>query len=196
MEFKRVSKIIYRIEPKPEGGFIARAADPSVEPLEAPTREELQQKIKARAFGEFAVLFPGLKLSQGSKQIVLEANLGRQPGKSFTLQGNANDSSAAEQAQSVKEIAGIIAKNFPEISKALTSPDAQAGNSTLKNALLSTGLPVNRTELKNEPFSGLNVGAANSPITPESSSSWKIFLFLLALAVPALFALAFLLRHH
>jgi hypothetical protein len=43
MELKRlISHFTYRIEPKPGGGFIAHPADPSVAPLEAPTREELQ----------------------------------------------------------------------------------------------------------------------------------------------------------
>src|SRR5205807_9887900 len=41
MEIKRlITHFTYRIEPKPEGGFIAHAADPSVPPLEASTREE------------------------------------------------------------------------------------------------------------------------------------------------------------
>src|SRR5438034_7388212 len=48
MVLKRIiTKFIYRIEPKPEGGFIAHASDPSIPPLEAPTRLELQQKIQA-----------------------------------------------------------------------------------------------------------------------------------------------------
>jgi len=48
MELKRlITHFTYRIEPKPEGGFVARASDPTLTPLEAPTREELQQKIQA-----------------------------------------------------------------------------------------------------------------------------------------------------
>ena len=40
MELKRlITHFTYRIEPKPEGGFIAHATDPTVPPLEAPTRE-------------------------------------------------------------------------------------------------------------------------------------------------------------
>jgi hypothetical protein len=47
MDLKRLlTQVVYKIETKPEGGFIARATDPTVPALEAPTREELQQKIQ------------------------------------------------------------------------------------------------------------------------------------------------------
>jgi len=49
---KTVTKIIYRIEPNPEGGFIARPSgqpgDPAMEPIVGATREEVQQKIEAK----------------------------------------------------------------------------------------------------------------------------------------------------
>ena len=46
MEIKTsTTKFRYRIEPKPGGGFIARAEEGSAENLEGVTREELQQKI-------------------------------------------------------------------------------------------------------------------------------------------------------
>src|SRR5438309_7914798 len=63
MELKRlISHFTYRIEPKPGGGFIAHPADPSVAPLEAPTREELQKKIQENILGGLSAQFPGLKL--------------------------------------------------------------------------------------------------------------------------------------
>ena len=63
MELKRlITHFTYRIEPKPEGGFIAHATDPTVPPLEAPTREELQRKIQANIAAGLASEFPGLKL--------------------------------------------------------------------------------------------------------------------------------------
>ncbi len=43
-----VTKFVYRIEPDPAGGFIARPSDPSLEPIEGATREEVQQKIQAK----------------------------------------------------------------------------------------------------------------------------------------------------
>lgn len=42
-----VANLNYKIEPKPEGGFIARSNDPSVQPVEGATHEEVQQKIDA-----------------------------------------------------------------------------------------------------------------------------------------------------
>ena len=54
MEIKNTStKFLYRIEPKPDGGFIARpsgdSADGSaMEPIEGATSEEVQQKIQAK----------------------------------------------------------------------------------------------------------------------------------------------------
>src|ERR1700757_3512804 len=70
MELKRlVNQFTSRIDPKPEGGFIAHASDPSVPPLEAPTREELQQKIQQNIFSALSAEFPGLKLpSTGSER--------------------------------------------------------------------------------------------------------------------------------
>ena len=43
-----VTNLVYRIEPNPAGGFIARASDPSLQPIEGATREEVQQKIQAK----------------------------------------------------------------------------------------------------------------------------------------------------
>lgn len=46
MDSKTITtKFRYRIEPKPEGGFIARAEGGSGENIEGATREEVQQKI-------------------------------------------------------------------------------------------------------------------------------------------------------
>ena len=45
---KVVSKFAYTIKPKPGGGFIAHSSDPSMEPIEGATEEEVQQKILAK----------------------------------------------------------------------------------------------------------------------------------------------------
>ena len=42
------SKFSYRVEQKPEGGFIAHPSDDKLETLEAPTREELIKKIQEK----------------------------------------------------------------------------------------------------------------------------------------------------
>ena len=191
MELKHLTKIIYRIEPKPEGGgFIARAADPAVPPIEAPTREELQQKIQAEIFGKLAAEFPGLKLSLGNRQPKLD---------------------------DAKELAGLIAENFPEISQALAARGADAKtfgsldqqkdviaavgspklSLNIKRTLLPTGLtPAAAEDVKSaEAAVAMNVpnAASNAPITPEAGSGWKILGFLLFLLI---FALVYSLRHH
>ena len=45
---RKFSRTIYRIEPKPEGGFIAHCDDPAVPAIEGATKEEVQQQIMAR----------------------------------------------------------------------------------------------------------------------------------------------------
>ena len=68
MEIKTViSKYVYRVEPKPDGSFIARASDPSMPVLEAPTRTELQQKIKSTVLAGLKADFPGLNLPAASE---------------------------------------------------------------------------------------------------------------------------------
>ena len=43
-----VTKFTYRIEEKPDGGFVARADDSALETLEGVSREELQKKIQEK----------------------------------------------------------------------------------------------------------------------------------------------------
>jgi hypothetical protein len=49
MEIKKTKvHLAYKIEEKPEGGFIARSDDPNVEPIEGATKVELFQKMRAK----------------------------------------------------------------------------------------------------------------------------------------------------
>jgi len=45
---KIISKFSYVTKPKPGGGFIAYSSDPTMEPIEGATEEEVQQKILAQ----------------------------------------------------------------------------------------------------------------------------------------------------
>jgi hypothetical protein len=86
MEIKRLAaKYVYRIEPKPEGGFIARASDPNVPPIEAATREELQQKIQSTVLAGLGRDFPGLKLPAGSGEMKFSFHVEKQPDGSFDI---------------------------------------------------------------------------------------------------------------
>lgn len=68
MEFKRLfSQFTYHIEANPGGGFVARASDPTLPPLEAPTQMELRQKIQDSINAALATQFPGLKLASNNR---------------------------------------------------------------------------------------------------------------------------------
>jgi len=67
VELKRlISHFTYRIEPKPEGGFIAHGSDPGVPGIEAATRGELQQKIQSSIAVALGTEFPGLKIKKST----------------------------------------------------------------------------------------------------------------------------------
>src|SRR6266478_9672244 len=86
-DLKRIiSTFTYRIESNPEGGFIAHATDPSLPPLEATTREELQQKIQANIAAAVEAELPGLKLPLENKEVTFAFHIEHQPGGGFVLQ--------------------------------------------------------------------------------------------------------------
>ncbi len=86
MELKRlITHFTYRIEPKPEGGFIAHATDPTVPPLEAPTREELQRKIQANIAAGLTSEFPGLKLPLENQELKFAFHIELMPGGGFAI---------------------------------------------------------------------------------------------------------------
>jgi len=86
MELKHlISRFVYRIEPKPEGGFIARASDPTAPALEAPTREELQQKIQQTILSGLASEFPNLKLPANGTRTEFAFHVEHGPDGSFSI---------------------------------------------------------------------------------------------------------------
>lgn len=128
MELKRlISQFTYRIEPKPEGGFIAHASDPAVPPLEAATRQELQQKIQANIAAALAAEFPGLKLPAQAGQVNFAFHVERKPGGGFSIQSadpNAPPIEGAthEEIESpfAEKLINFVGKHFaPELSEAL-----------------------------------------------------------------------------
>lgn len=135
MEIKHLAqKFVYRIEPKPEGGFIARATDPTVPPLEAPTREELQQKIQAKLLAALGESFPGLKLSDlPNKQVKWEIHIDRKPGTSFNIYSDQQGSPTIQPATQeniehfAEELLGFVDKHFPDLSQALAAQVAGQG---------------------------------------------------------------------
>jgi hypothetical protein len=130
MEIKRlVSKYVYRIEPKSDGGFIARATDPNVQSLEAPTREELKQKIQSTILAGLSADFPGLKLPPQSNEMKFSFHVERQPNGTFDIHSSdpsASPVSAAShdevESHFVENLISFVGKHMlPEVSEALRS---------------------------------------------------------------------------
>jgi len=130
MELKRViSHFTYRIEPKPEGGFIAHASDPGVPPIEAPTRVELQQKIQANIAAALGTEFPGLKLPLENKEVNFAFHVEHAPDGGFILQSTdgkelpiIGSTHAEIQNKFAEKLLGALGKDLmPELSKALAS---------------------------------------------------------------------------
>jgi hypothetical protein len=223
MELKRlVTHFTYRIEPTPEGGFIAHATDPTVPPLEAPTREELQRKIQANIAAGLASEFPGLKLPLENQDLKFAFHIERKPGGGFAIH-SADPNAKSIEGATHEEIEGhfaekliaFVGKHFmPELSQALatqgnsgdikvfvnrkTGINLNAGSHTLSSDIARELLPtgsIQPDDAKIEDaklgdakttiatFGGVGEPIGNSPITPEPSSRWTIFRFLLALLI-------------
>ena len=212
MEFKRlITQFTYRIEPKPEGGFIAHASDPNMPPLEAPTREELQQKIQATIMSGLAAQFPGLKLPLQGQETKFNFHIESQPGGGFALHsadpGAQPVEGTQEQIEShfAEKLIGLAEKFSPELRQALASQGAsgdvkvfvnrktfavKGGSHALSLSLGQDLLPTGTIqssdagmEAPKSTAAGLGGTISDSPITPERSGSGSIFLFLLTVLI-------------
>lgn len=223
MDLKRIiSTFTYRIEAKPEGGFVAHASDPSQPPLEAPTRAELQQKIQANINAALAAEFPGLNLSagnqaSGTKELKFDFHIEAKPGGGFTLHSS-NPGSAPIDGATHEEIAPPFAEKLAGIvgsyllPKELLEALAQQQGSGDVHVLVSRKAGFNSAGFATTTFNhpqdahpsgtlqshgadsaGLLNAADSSPITGETSKSWPVFRFLLTLL--ALAALMYFFLH-
>jgi hypothetical protein len=112
MEIKHlVSKYVYRIEPKPEGGFIARASEANVPPLEAATREELQKKIQSTILAGLAADFPGLKLSSHSSELKFAFHVEKKPDGTFDVHSS-NTASGPFEAPDLDQVESHFAEKL------------------------------------------------------------------------------------
>jgi hypothetical protein len=200
------TRFLYRIEPKPEGGFIARSKDPSVPPIEGATREEIDQKIQAGITATLAAQFPGLKLPLDNKEVKLSYHIDAKPGGGYVVHHGdpahePMEGSTLEKVESAIEsklISRLMEKLPPELSQQLTSQLSAGGVDVVVNRKVSGGftragapalVPVLKTDLQQ------STPVNNSPITPGRDGSGAILRFLLALLVVAAL-MYFLLRHH
>jgi hypothetical protein len=217
-------KYAYKIEPKPEGGFIARATDPTVPAIEGATREEVQRKIRETVFAGLSQAFPGLKFPLQTKNAKLEFHIERKPEGGFAVHSTEVGSPTMAPAthekvdHAAEQLLGFVEKHFPEFSQALaaaaTSEEVQVVTSeTTEKSVM--GLPGSvrdllPTAMKSESSAGFSKwteqtkssGASNSfgnaitntPITPQASSSWTVLRILLV-ALAIAGLMYFLLAH-
>jgi hypothetical protein len=211
MELKRlISHFTYRIEPKAEGGFVAHPSDPTVPPLEAPTREELQQKIQANIGAALAAEFPGLKLPLDNKELKFAFHIEHKPGGGFTIQSTDGKGAPIEGATHeeiaspfAEKVLGLLGKHLtPELFQALGS---QVGSGDVKvfvdrKVSFSDGSPTltlgdaGSIQAENAQNIGVVNPADSSPIIPEASGSRTIFRFVLTLLIVAALMYFFLHR--
>jgi hypothetical protein len=182
MEFKRlISQFTYHIEAKPEGGFIARAGDPTLPPLEAPTQMELRQKIQDSINAAIATQFPGLKLPPNNR---VSFHLERQSDGTLAFHSSDPNSPATgaaphEEVESrfAEKLIGLFGKHFiahlpPEIASQLPQEfAAQIGSGDVKVFVgrnIGGQSNVSPSALPGTPQQTMN---QNSPIAPQFSNT-------------------------
>ena len=171
MELKRlISHFTYRIEPKPGGGFMAHPSDPSVAPIEAPTREELQKKIQENILAGLSAQFPGLKLPVENEDLQFAFHIERKPEGGFVIHSSDPNAEPIEvlthndmESHFAEKIIGFVGKHLtPELSQAL----AVHGNSGDIKVFVNrkTGVTVNAGSHT------LSLGLARNLTAPTSMS--------------------------
>ncbi len=184
MDLKQLKmQLKYRIEPSPDGGFIARPDDPSAQSIEGRTREDVQQKIREQAFFHLAAEFPRLKK-------VLEFQL-QHPGDGKTSTtcvvrsgGGENQvtTSATPERMSLfaKGMSSLLGKAFPDLAESVVL------QGTVNRRTLTT---EEKTVLNASPRNADQTIVGNAPIVPETATRWPWILlgFLLIGAVMYLF---------
>lgn len=210
MEFKRlVKQFAYRIEAKPDGGFIAHASDPTIPPLEAPTREELQQNIQAKIASVLATEFPGLKFPSGDQERTFSFHIEHTPEGGFAIHSADPNEQVIEaktheeiESRLAEKLIGFVGTHFaPELSQALAAQGGAGDIKVVVNRKTSFTLSPRARQVGSEtqdvePAASIEHNASdNSPITPESSSAWSIVRFLLALLIVGMMVYLFLHRH-
>jgi len=217
MDLKRlVSQFAYRIEQKPDGGFTARASDPSLPPLEAPTREELLKTIQQKVVADLSAEFPDLKLALDGTQHQFAFHVERTPAGGFSIHSadpNTDVVHAATeqdlQTHVLEKILNAAGKSIlPQLAQAIA---AQGNLGNVNVVVKKTSFKVNpgkpalppitnqNTAMQTNAPDGTSFTNANnvlldgSPITPEPSNLGKLFRFLPALLL--LGALIYFLLH-
>jgi hypothetical protein len=91
---RTVTKISYRMEEKPEGGFIARPGDPAMGVIEGATREEVQQKLNQKMGAMIGQQLPNVFGDSNEIKVTTNRNVSVQ-----FLHGNSASASAMSGSQ-------------------------------------------------------------------------------------------------
>lgn len=220
MELARIfNQFVYRIEPKPGGGFIAACKNSTAPPIEGATRAEVEQKIQETISSTLGLQFPALKQLFDANQVKLHYHIDRKPDGGFVIHHGDADSpdaahasaedSAREKIESLvqsKLFSALMDRIPPELHQQLMEKLNSGGldvlvsrsitRKTLGNvdaaSMLNLAMPTSENP---GVISSSSLGSEttnSSPITYEKSSSgmfFKIMLFLLVLAAIVFFLL-------
>jgi hypothetical protein len=213
MEIKHtLSRFLYRVEAKPEGGFIARSSDPTLPVIEGATRTEVDQKIQASIEADLTNQFPGLKDIFQKHGISSTYHIESKPEGGFLVRSN-DPTHQPIEVPSEEKIERLINSKFvshlmdrlpPDVLQKFTTQLSTGVNVTVnRNVTLRTSPfhPANTTTppraLKNSsefPPDAPNTADGSPVIRYERGGSW-FFRMLLALAAFAAI-LYIVLRHH
>lgn len=217
MESKQITtQVTYRVEPKPGGGFIAHPTEGSGSTLEAPTREDLQEKIREQSLSSVLAEFPGLQARE-NKASGTTFHIDRKPGGSFAAHSDDPNAEVIEGTTKEEVETKLVEKYLGMANKDLLQKFVQAvnaqGSTDIKVVVKSTTSTTSIPGLLKEGFGSWKAPAVtaarqssevtpdpgnqgqlnNSPIVPEANGSWKVFAVAIVLVVVA-GALYFFLR--
>ena len=207
MELKHLfSHFTYRIEPKPAGGgFVARNSDPSLPPLEAVTREELEQKIQNNILATLGEALPGFKLPKENEGSKFSFHIEHKPEGGFILRSS-NPNEPSIEGATHEEIESAFAAKFigvagrafiPLLSKAFDSANVTGDIQVVVNRKGSFTMNSKTVQSfgKMPSTTPAPILPSGSPIVPEKNNILGTIRFVLALLAAAGLVYLFLHRH-
>jgi hypothetical protein len=206
MEFKKTTSFSYHIEQKPEGGFIARPDDATMETLEGATEQEVEQKIGAKVTGMISAQMPfgmGKLLDLAMSKAEFAYHIEENPGGGFIARPKDSSHEPLEGATR-QEVEDKIRGTLQALIGQQLSGMGKSGDATVTRKFnvgdhttfsFSTYSATQSSEQK-ALYPGLSQGDDSmSPIQPEKDNSGRILMFLVVLfAIAALVYFGFL-RH-
>lgn len=185
------TKVFYRIKPAAGGGFVAEADDGKLPPLEAPTREELIEKIKSAINPLLQQEQDSLKIPEGP---TTSYEIDSKPGGGFTVHSSDPTVTAIETAtleeadqQLEQQLAGALGKDLAHKLTHEFSHVQGLGENT-KVTVDERITLIKQSDLTSDSRPTLPLSwKRDVPITPEKgSSSALVWMFVAVAAIAAL----------